>query len=93
VPSLGIEGVPEDTGTTRGLRVARVHGPAAASLRAGVNAQSADVIFALDGVPLTTPEALDRALEERAVGDVVDLLVLGGGRFRHVTLVVSAGTR
>jgi serine protease Do len=93
VPSLGIEGVPEDTGTTRGLRVARVHGPAAATLRAGLNAQSADVIFALDGVPLTTPEALDRALEERAVGDVVDLLVLGGGRFRHVTLVVSAGAR
>jgi serine protease Do len=93
IPSLGIEGVPEDTGTARGLRVASVHGPASGSLRAGANAQGADVIVALDGIPLTTSEALARALEERAVGDVVDLLVLGAGRYRHVTLVITAGKR
>jgi serine protease Do len=90
VPSLGIEAAPEDTGTARGLRVARVHGPAGTALRAGENAQSADVIVALDGTPITTREAFERALEDRAVGDVVDLLVLGGGRYRHVTLIVGA---
>jgi len=93
VPTLGIEAAPEDTGTARGLRVIRVHGPAAAGLRAGANAQSADVIVALDGTPVTTREAFDRALEDRALGDVVDLLVLGGGRYRHVTLVVGAAGR
>jgi serine protease Do len=93
VPSLGIEGVPDDTGTARGLRVARAHGPATTTLRPGANAQSADVVVALDGVPLSTQDALDRALEMRAVGDVVDLLVLGGGRYRHVTLVVAAAPR
>jgi serine protease Do len=92
VPSLGIQGVADDTGTARGIRVTQVRGPAAASgLRPGADARNADVIVALDGTALTTPDSLDRALEDRALGDVVDLLVLAGGRYRHVTLVVSAG--
>jgi S1-C subfamily serine protease len=93
VPTLGIEAAPEDTGTARGLRVTRVHGAATTGLRPGANAQSADVIVALDGTPVTTREAFDRAIEDRAVGDVVDLLVLGAGRYRHVTLVVGAAGR
>lgn len=92
VPSLGIQGVADDTGTARGIRVTAVRGAAATSgLRPGADARNADVVVALDGVPVMAPDALDRLLEDRAVGDVVDVLVLGRGRYRHVTLVVAAG--
>ena len=90
-PSLGVQVVADDTGSARGLRVTSARGPAAAvGLRAGVDVRVADVIVAFDGVPVITPEALDRLIEDRAVGDVVDLLVLGSGRYRHVTLTVAA---
>ncbi|HEY3500279.1 MAG TPA: S1C family serine protease [Polyangiaceae bacterium] len=88
---LGVEGQADDSGTARGVRVSSSRGPAlAAGLRAGQDARSADLIVALDGVPVTTPEALAQGIEARSVGDLVDLLVLGAGRFRHVTLVLSA---
>jgi len=32
-------------------------------------------------------------VQDHAVGDVVDLLVLGAGRYRHVTVVVSPAPR
>lgn len=90
---LGIEGHADDAGSARGVRVASVRGPAlAAGLRAGQDVRSADLIVAIDGLPVTTPEALHRSVEDRAIGDAVDLLVLGGGRFRHVTLVLSAAS-
>jgi len=92
--SLGFEVTPEDTGTARGLRVTLVGRPAATlGLRAGNDARTADVIVALDSVPVTTLDAYEHALEDHAVGDVVDLLVLGSGRYRHVTAVVSAAPR
>jgi serine protease Do len=89
--SLGVQVAADDTGSARGLRVTSVRGPAL-GLRPGSDVRAADVIVALDGVPVTSPEAFDRIVEEHAVGDVVDLLVLGAGKYRHVTLVV-AGTQ
>jgi serine protease Do len=87
----GVQGAADDSGSARGVRVASARGPAlAAGLRAGQDARSADLIVALDDVPVTTPEALTASIEERAVGDVVDLLVLGAGRYRHVTLILAA---
>jgi serine protease Do len=92
VASIGVQGAADDAGSARGVRVASARGPAlSAGLRAGQDARSADVIVALDGVPVTTPEALNLGIEQRAVGDSVDLLVLGAGRYRHVTLIVVAG--
>lgn len=92
VPSLGIQGVADDTGTARGIRITAVRGAAASvGLHPGTDARNADVVVALDGAPVATPDALDRALEDRAVGDVVDVLVLGRGRYRHITLVVGTG--
>lgn len=89
--SLGFQVAPEDTGTARGLRVTLVGRPAATlGLRAGNDARTADVIVALDGVPVTTLESYEHVLADHAVGDVVDLLVLGSGRYRHVTAIVSA---
>jgi putative serine protease PepD len=88
--SLGIEVVADDAGPSLGVRVTGAHGPASTlGLRAGNDARTADVIVALDGAPVTTLEAYEHALEDRAVGDVVDLLVLGSGRYRHVTAVVA----
>lgn len=91
---IGVEGVADDTGSVRGVRVQAARGPAAtARLRAGKDAKSADLIVAVDGVPVTTPETLKQAVEAHAVGDPLDVLVFGGGRFRHATLVTVAAPR
>jgi serine protease Do len=78
----------DDTGSARGLRITSVRNPSL-GLRAGADVRAADVIVAVDAVPVTSPEAFDRAVDDRAVGDVVDLLVLGSGRYRHVSVVVA----
>jgi serine protease Do len=92
--SIGVDGVAEDTGSVRGVRVQSARGPAAtAGLRAGKDAKSGDVIVAVDTLPVTTPEAFKEAVESHAVGDTIDLLVFGAGRFRHVTLVAVAAPR
>jgi len=91
---IGVDGVAEDTGSVRGVRVQSARGPAAtAGLRAGKDAKSGDVIVAIDAAPVTTPEALKEAVENHAVGETIDLLVFGGGRFRHATLVTVAAPR
>jgi serine protease Do len=92
--SIGVQVAADDTGSARGVRVTSVRGPAVTSgLRAGADARVADVIVAIDGAPVTSPEAFDRAVEERAVGDVLDLLVFGSGRYRHLTIVVAGAPR
>jgi serine protease Do len=93
VPHIGVRGIAEDTGSVRGVRVTIIApgSPAAsAGLRAGKDLASSDVLVAIDGIPVITPEALRTMVGERSVGDVLDLLVFGGGRFRHVTVVVAA---
>ena len=90
---LGAEGETDSTGPAEGVRVTRVTpgSPAAlAGLRAGKDARSSDVIVAVNGSPVASSEALGREIAERSVGEVVDLLVFGGGRFRHLTLVLGA---
>lgn len=94
VGGIGIQGEAFDTGVARGVRVTAVRGPAlAAGLRASRDPKAADLIVALDGTPVTTPDALTEATATRAIGDPIDLLVLSGGRYRHVTLVVAAAPR
>jgi len=90
---LGAEGETDSTGPAQGVRVTRVApaSPAAlGGLRAGKDSRSSDLIVAVDGIPVTSADALGREISARSVGDVVDLLVLGGGRFRHLTLVLGA---
>jgi serine protease Do len=90
-PWLGIQGMADDMGPVRGVRVLGVHpeSPAAAAgLRGGSDKQNADVVVAVDGVPVPTPEALAEAINQRAVGDSVDLLLFGRGRFRSLSLVL-----
>lgn len=92
-PWLGIQGVAADAGAARGVRVLGVHpkSPAAAAgLRGGRDKTRSDVVVAVDGLPVGSPEALSQAVQKRAVGDTVQLLLFGSGRFRQVTVSLRA---
>lgn len=86
---LGVEGALEDGGAVKGVRVVAVSpdGPgAAAGLRPGREAALADVIVAVDGTPVATPGDLNEAVRARVLGDSIELLVYGMGRYRHVSV-------
>jgi serine protease Do len=88
-PWLGLQGVADVVGPVRGVRVLGVHpqSPAAAAgMKGGSDKSSADVVVAVDGIPVTTPEALAETINQRSVGESVELLLFGGGKFRRVTL-------
>lgn len=92
-PWLGIQGVGEDTGVVRGVRVLEVHeaSPAgAAGLSGGSDKATSDIIVAVEGSPTSTPEQLAQAINSRAVGDSVRLLVFGGGKFRELSLTLRS---
>ncbi len=92
-PWLGIQGVTEDNNGVRGVRIVSIHpqSPAAAAgLRAGASAGQADLVVAVDGLPVQTPESLAANMNQHGVGDSVELLVFGNGRFRQVNLVLRA---
>jgi serine protease Do len=80
-PPFGLRLEAHDAGTVKGVRVVHVslRSPLGRSgLRAGK-----DVIVAVDGAPVTTPEALMDALRARR-GRPAKLLVFGNGRYREV---------
>jgi serine protease Do len=90
-PWLGIQGVSEDAGPVKGVRVQSVHprSPAAAAgLKGGNDRAHADTVVAVDGAPVTTPEALGETINQRAVGDSVQLLIFGAGKYRQATLTL-----
>ncbi|MCA9627929.1 MAG: serine protease [Myxococcales bacterium] len=92
-PWLGIQGVAADVGPVRGVRVLKIHprsAAAAAGLHGGRDESTSDVIVAVDGSPVMTPEALANAINQRAVGDSIQLLLFGGGKFRQVSLGLTA---
>jgi serine protease Do len=92
-PWLGIQGVSGDAGAARGVRIVSVHpqSPAAAAgLKGGSDSNNADLLVAVDGLPVQTPEALAETVNQRGVGDSVELLVYGSGHFRHLTVVLRA---
>lgn len=92
-PWLGIQGVAADVGPVRGVRVMNVHprsAAAAAGLHGGRDESTSDVIVALDGSPVMTPEALANEINQRAVGDSIQVLLFGGGKFRQVSLGLTA---
>jgi S1-C subfamily serine protease len=91
-PWVGLEVVAFDAGFARGVRVAAVaaDGPAASSgLRAGP-AGVGDVVLAVDGKPVATPEAFADAVESREPGAPARLTVLTDGRYREVLLTAPA---
>src|SRR6185312_2653507 len=89
---LGIQGVAETSGVARGVRVIGVHpqSPAEdAKIRGGDRSES-DVILAVDGNPVTTPEALADAIRAHGVGEKVPLTLFSQGKYREVTVVLRA---
>jgi S1-C subfamily serine protease len=86
---LGIDAATDESRGVRALRVVAVtpDSPAAAAgLRPGKDAGAADLIIAVDGVPVGTPAELNEAVRARTTGDSIDLLLFGMGRYRHVSI-------
>lgn len=89
-PSLGIVGVADDAGPVKGVRVTRVErgSPAAAAgVRGGVHG---DWVVAVDGAPVTTPEALEASVKWRRPGSGVDLLLFRAGKYRQLSLTLGS---
>ncbi len=87
---LGIQGSADVGDVAKGVRVQSIHpdSPAAeAKLLAGDESVS-DMIVAVNGVPVTTPEALAEAIRTHAIGEKVPLLLFGQGKYRQVTVVL-----
>lgn len=92
-PWLGIQGASEAGAFAKGVRVLSVHpkSPAEqAGLRGGPDAAEGDVILAVGGMPVTSPEALAAVIRGHGVGDSVPLVVLSQGRYRAATVVLRA---
>jgi serine protease Do len=89
---LGIQGIAENTGVAKGVRVLGVapKSPAEDSKIRGGDRSDGDVILAVDGTPVTTPEALADAIRSHGVGEKVPLLVFSQGKYREVPVVLRA---
>jgi serine protease Do len=87
-PWLGIRGETESDGQVHGVRVLAV-APKSPAEAAGLKS-SGDVIAAVDGQSVDSPEKLADAIAKHAPGETVKLLVFGGGRFREVSVVLRA---
>lgn len=92
-PWLGIQGASEVGALAKGVRVLSVHpkSPAEeAGLRGAAGVAEGDVILAVGGAPVTSPEALAAVIRTHGVGDSVPLVVLSQGRYRTATAVLRA---
>jgi len=88
---LGIQGVGEAGPVAKGVRVTSIHpdSPAAEAQLKGGDKAAGDMILAVDGVPVTTPEALAEAIRTHAVGEKVPLMVFGAdGKYRQVIVAL-----
>jgi serine protease Do len=92
-PWLGINGVPDSESNTHGVRVMAVvpESPAQkAGLKASDDRSQADLIVAVDGQPVDSPEHLGEIISRHAIGEHVKLLLLSGGKFHEVQVVLRA---
>ena len=88
-PWLGIRGEREATGNVHGVRVVAV-APSSPAEKAALK-PSADVIVAVDGHPIDSPEKLADIIAKHAPGDAVKLLVFSADQFREVTVALRPG--
>ncbi|MDP9151934.1 MAG: PDZ domain-containing protein, partial [Myxococcota bacterium] len=84
---LGIRGEPQTTGAARGVRVVAV-APSSPAEKAGLKA--AELIVAVDGQAIDTPDRLAGSIAKHSPGDSVKLLVFGGDKFREVMVPLQA---
>jgi predicted RNA-binding protein YlqC (UPF0109 family) len=87
-PVLGLRGE-RNEGSVRGVRVVAI-APSSSAERAGLR-PNADVIVAVDGQALDTPERLADIIGRHVVGDTVKLLVFSDAVFRDVLVHLSGG--
>jgi serine protease Do len=87
-PFLGVRGEAQLTGVAHGVHVTAV-APASPAEKSGLK-PATDVIVAVDGMPVDSPEKLSENIGKHAVGDTVRLLVLGEDKFRDVSVVLHA---
>ncbi|MEO7033938.1 MAG: PDZ domain-containing protein [Polyangiaceae bacterium] len=87
-PWLGLEVVAFDAGVAHGVRIAALapDGPASnAGLHTGPPGV-ADVVLAVDGIPVSTAEAFSDAVQGHTAGSPLRLMLLSEGRYREVRL-------
>lgn len=85
-PWLGINGVSESNGPAKGVRVVAV-APQSPAEKGGLKA-GADLIAAVDGQPVDSPERMADLIGKHAINDTVKLLVLTSEKFREVVIVL-----
>lgn len=90
-PWLGLGGQSTENGTVKGVRVMGV-APGSPAEKAGLKAtgESPDIIVAVEGAPVETPEQLAETIAKRAIGQTVKLLVFSQGKFREVPVTLRA---
>jgi S1-C subfamily serine protease len=92
-PWLGIVGEIEHAGAVNGVRVLAVapQSPADKSgLRASSDVAKADVVTAVDGVPVDSPERLSEEIAKHSIGQKLPLLVFKDGKLREVPVTLRA---
>ena len=82
-PWLGIRGEPQAQGGVHGVRVVAI-APSSPAEKARLMA--ADVIVAVDGTSIDSPETLSTLIGRHAPGDAVKILVYGQDKFREVVV-------
>src|SRR5205823_9095439 len=87
-PWLGLNGVSDAAGASKGVRVVAV-APGSPAEKAGLKA-GADLIAGVDGQPVDTPERMSELIGRHAIGEPVKLLVVSGEKFREVAIVLKA---
>ena len=89
---LGIQGVSEASGIAKGVRIISVHpdSPADEAHLKGGEKGASDLILAVDGTPVTSPEALAEAIRAHGIGEKVPLTVFGQGKYHEVVIVLRA---
>jgi serine protease Do len=87
-PWLGIRVEPQTSGSVRGVQVVAV-APKSPAQSAALK-PAADIIAAVDGDWVDSPEALAGAIGMHDVGDTVKLLIFNQGKFREVPVVLRA---
>jgi serine protease Do len=88
-PWLGLGGAPNDAGSFKGVKVMGI-APGSPAEKAGLKAGDAgDMIVAVNGQPVETPEQLAEVIAKQAIGQTVKLLVFGGGKLREAPVVLK----
>lgn len=89
---LGIQGASESTSVVKGVRVLSVakNSPAADAKLKGGDKGVGDMIVAVAGEPVTSPEELAAAVKKRAVGEKVPLTLFSKGAYKQVDVVLRA---